>query len=133
VPVAASICRVNSSPNGLKIAVIQVVSVEWLAAAPAPRLTPRPGWIAAGLFAPPFLGRKRPTVTIFLLNLLVSELFSLGDVTVELGDQGSLQALSPTLRHRAFYTLLPQFFFYLRRYHPLAGLAFQSSLSILAL
>src|SRR5271165_2347662 len=39
----------------------QVLSVEWPVTVPALRLTPPPGWIAAGRFAQPFLGRRRPT------------------------------------------------------------------------
>ena len=39
----------------------QALSVESPATAPVLRLTPQPSWIATGRFAPPSLGRRRPT------------------------------------------------------------------------
>jgi hypothetical protein len=68
----------------------QVLSVEWPATALALRLTPPPGMIAGGRFAPPFLARRRPRVAILLLNLLISELFGLADSAHRAGQPGSL-------------------------------------------
>ena len=63
-------------------------------------LTTPPGWIGAGR-ALPSPGRKSQLVVVLLLNLLVAELFGLGDRAVELGNQ----ALSP-LRTKSFDGLL---------------------------